>query len=268
MKSPALDFLRPATVEEAVRILADHDGAARILAGGQSLVPMLNLRLAAADILVDTGAIPELHQVQRTEAELRIGARVTHAAIEDGLAGDPTNGMLSFVARDIAYRAVRNRGSIGGSLAHADPAADWPVAVSALDAQIEVAGPNGRRRVPAADFFVDVFVTDLAEDEMITAILIPVPSEPLRWSYHKMRKKAGAFGEAIAAAVKTDASGRMRVFAGSSPLGGPRHMAGLEAPDAGAAAIAAALAEHADLDRYELQIHKACLQRAMSEVQS
>lgn len=266
MKSPVLDILRPATVEEAVTLLADHQGAARILAGGQSLVPMLNLRLAAADILLDTGAIEELHAVNSTDQWLRIGARVTHANIEDGLAGDPTNGMLSHVARDIAYRAVRNRGSIGGSLAHADPAADWPVAVSVLGAEIEVAGPNGRRRVPADAFFVDVFATDLAEDEMITAVLIPAQTGDLRWSYQKMRKKAGAFGEAIAAVVQNETSGQMRVYAGSSPLGGPRRLPSLEARDAGALATVAALPEFADLDRYEKQIHKVCVLRAMSEV--
>lgn len=161
MKAPALEFERPASVEEAVGILAGHDGEARIVAGGQSLVPMLNLRMAYAPVLVDIGAIGELRQIEDEGDSVAIGACVTHARMEDGAAGDHWAGMPAFVARDIAYRAVRNRGTVGGSLAHADPAADWPVALSALGGEVEIAGPEGARRVGVDAFCTDVFATVL-----------------------------------------------------------------------------------------------------------
>lgn len=270
MKAPALEFMRPATVEEAVTCLAEGDGMARILAGGQSLVPMLNLRLAVVEALIDIGAISELREITPGDGHLRVGAATSHALIEDGLPGDPTAGMLAHVARDIAYRAVRNRGSIGGSLAHADPAADWPVALAALGATVEIAGPEGRRTLPVEDFSQDVFVTDLAEDEMLTAVLLPTGRSGLRWSYHKMRKKAGAFGEAIAAAVHDPDTGFSRVFAGSSALGGPQRLTGLEdalgSGGASADEIRESLAAIAELGRYEMQIHTVCLRRAIEEV--
>ncbi|GKX33814.1 MAG: carbon monoxide dehydrogenase [Rhizobiaceae bacterium MnEN-MB40S] len=273
MKAPALEFHRPDTVEAAVAILAEGDGAARILAGGQSLVPMLNLRVAFAETLVDIGAIRELAAIEDAGDHIRLGARVSHARIEDGEADGHCSGMLRHVARNIAYRAVRNRGTLGGSLAHADPAADWPVAMIALGVDVEISGSNGNRKLPVEEFMVDVFTTALQEDEILTGICIPKACPDLRWSFHKMRKKAGAFGEAIAAAVHDPESGFCRVVAGSSAIGGPQRLNLLEtALQEGPAdddAIRDALTRTiGPLDRYEMQIHTVCLRRAIEEVRT
>ncbi|MEO4040765.1 FAD binding domain-containing protein [Hoeflea sp. CAU 1731] len=273
MKAPALEFHRPDTVGAAVAILADGGGAARVLAGGQSLVPMLNLRVAFAETLVDIGAIRELATIEDIGDHIRLGACISHARIEDGGADSHCSGMLRHVARNIAYRAVRNRGTVGGSLAHADPAADWPVAMIALGADVEVSGTNGNRKLPVEEFMMDVFTTALQEDEILTGICVPKASPDLRWSFHKMRKKAGAFGEAIAAAVQDPESGFCRVVAGSSAIGGPQRFAMLEkALQEGAVdddtirdALTGALGS---LGRYETQIHTVCLRRAMEEVRT
>ena len=273
MKAPPLAFHKPDTVEAAVAILSDGGGSARILAGGQSLVPMLNLRVAFAETLVDIGAIEELAAIEDTGNHIRLGACVSHARIEDGEADGHCSGMLRHVARNIAYRAVRNKGTVGGSLAHADPAADWPVAMIALGADVEISGSNGNRKLPVEEFMLDVFTTALQEDEILTAICVPKASPRLRWSFHKMRKKAGAFGEAIATAVHDPESGFCRVVAGSSAIAGPHRLPMLEtALQEGAVdddAIQDALAQTiGSLGRYEMQIHTVCLRRAIEEVRT
>jgi carbon-monoxide dehydrogenase medium subunit len=147
MKPAPFDYVRPATVDEAVRALTSASNA-KIMAGGQTLGPMLNLRLAQPDLLVDVTRISDLAAVSEDKDALTIGATVTHAAIEDGRVPDPANGFLRRVARGIAYRAVRTRGTVGGSLAHGDPAADWLSALTALGSEVVIAGPGGTRRRP------------------------------------------------------------------------------------------------------------------------
>src|SRR5262249_6319179 len=141
MKPTPFEYARPRDVAEAVRMLCTEQGA-KILAGGQTLGPMLNFRLARPDLLVDITHIAELAAVSQDKEAVTIGATVTHAAIEDGRAPDPTRGFLPRVARGIGYRAVRTRGTMGGSLAHADPASDWLSCLTALGAEVEVAGPR------------------------------------------------------------------------------------------------------------------------------
>jgi carbon-monoxide dehydrogenase medium subunit len=125
MKPAPFDYARPSSLADAIALLASDELSLKLLAGGQSLGPMLNLRLVQPDLLVDITAVPELRRAEADGDGVLIGACVTHADIEDGRVPDPTEGVLPAVARGIAYRAVRNRGTIGGSLAHADPAADW-----------------------------------------------------------------------------------------------------------------------------------------------
>ncbi len=269
MKAPALELERPQDLDEAIRILAEGDGDARIIAGGQSLMPMLNLRMAYAPVLVDIGPIAELREIIDEGESVSIGCYVTHSRIEDGAAGNHWAGMPGFVARDIAYRAVRNRGTIGGSLAHADPSADWPVALAALGAEIGIIGPQGTRRVAADAFCVDVFETVLQPGEMIRTVHLPKASSQMRWSYLKMRKKAGALGEAIVAVVRDPARGFLRVLAGSGPLGRPRRLTVLESalaagerPDM-TEIRNAIVSLDADLDRYNMQIHAVSLARAI-----
>src|SRR5262245_9338323 len=171
MKPAPFDYVRPRSVAEAVRLLGPTPGA-RVLAGGQTLGPMLNLRLAQPALLVDITRIPELAAVQEDAQSVTLGALVTHAAIEDGRVPDPTGGFLARVARGIAYRAVRPRGTIGGSLAHADPAADWLSCLTALGAEVLIAGPGSNRRLAVSALVRGAMETELAPDELITGIRI------------------------------------------------------------------------------------------------
>jgi carbon-monoxide dehydrogenase medium subunit len=200
MKPVAFDYARPASVAEAVRMLGQEPGA-KVLAGGQTLGPMLNLRLAQPALLVDITRIPELAAVTEDADAVTIGATVTHAAIEDGRAPDPTRGFLRQVAHGIAYRAVRTRGTIGGSLAHADPAADWLSCLAALGAEVLIAGPGGSRRVGVARFVRGAMETELAARELLTAVRIPRFSGDARFGFHKICRKTGEFADAIGVAV-------------------------------------------------------------------
>ncbi len=196
MKPAAFDYVRPSTVAEAVSALRSTPGA-KVLAGGQTLGPMLNLRLAQPTLLVDITRIPELAAVTEDGDAVAIGATVTHAAIEDGRIPDPTGGFLARVARGIAYRAVRTRGTIGGSLAHADPSADWLACLTALGAEVEIAGPTGRRRVALSAFVRSVMDTELGPGEMLAAVRIPRFSRKARFGFHKICRKTGEFADAI-----------------------------------------------------------------------
>jgi hypothetical protein len=163
MKPAAFDYVRPKSLDEAVGILSaaagDAQVEAQVMAGGQSLVAMMNLRVAAPDLLVDIARLEELRAVSETSDHVVLGACVTHAAIEDGLVPDPSRGLMPDVASNLAYRAVRTRGTLGGSLALSDPAADWPAVMSALAAQVMLRGPAGERSVDAVDFATGVYET-------------------------------------------------------------------------------------------------------------
>lgn len=214
MKPAVFDYCRPASVRQALQLLSQHREAARLMAGGQSLVPMLNLRVARPGIVIDLGAIAELRGWKEHESGITLGALVTHAQVEDGKLPDAAAGYLPAVASGIAYRAVRNRGTMAGSLAHADPLADWPTALMALDAQVSVIGPNGQRRVDLRDFLQGPFSTDLAEDELIAAVEIGRHPPSLRWGYAKQARKVGEFAESIVAAAWEPSSGFARVAIG------------------------------------------------------
>jgi len=233
MKPVAFDFARPASVDEAVRLLAEETAFTKVIAGSQSLGPMLNLRLAQPDLLVDITGIAELTQVDETGDHVEIGACVTHADIEDGRIADPSRGLLPQVAGAIAYRAVRNRGTIGGSLAHADPAADWVTILPLLDAVLLIAGRRGNRAVAAAELIVSSFTTVLQKDELIRAVRIRKLSSSARWGVEKIAQKAGEFAHAIAAVLHDPQRDLFRAVIGaiettpiviadaSSVLGGP-----------------------------------------------
>ena len=174
MKAAAFAYVRADSVAHAVELLAADPDDTRVLAGGQSLGPMLNLRLARPSTLIDIKRVASLRELDADDRTLRLGACWTHAEIEDGVVEDPTCGLLPSVARGIAYRAVRNRGTIGGSLAHADPAADWVNAMAVLGADVIVHGPGNTVRRCGADAFMRAgFATDLQRGEMIGAIEVP-----------------------------------------------------------------------------------------------
>jgi len=189
----AFDYVRASSLSEAISLLHDDPDGTKLLAGGHTLLPALKLRLASPNRLVDIGGIPELRGIEISGKGIRIGALTTHAEL---LASELLNSELPIfreAARVIADPQVRNRGTIGGSLANADPAADWPAIVIALQAEIEIAGPSDTRRVAAKDFFVDIFTTVLEQDEVLAAIHIPKPDPGMRFTYRKIRHPASGF---------------------------------------------------------------------------
>jgi aerobic carbon-monoxide dehydrogenase medium subunit len=207
---------RPVDLDAALSMIVGADETTKIMAGGQSLGPMLNLRLVEPQRVIDVSGVPELRRIDRQDGALVIGACVTHADIEDGRVPDVANGMLARVGAGIAYRAVRNRGTIGGSLVHADPAADWVSALSALAAEVEIASrAGGRRLIPLGKFVRGALDVALAGDELVTAIRVPVLSPLARWGYFKHCRKVGEFAEAIGAVVLDVEEGRGRAVIGA-----------------------------------------------------
>lgn len=271
MKAAAFDYARPRDLAEATRLLAEGAGAAKALAGGQSLGPMLNLRLARPGLLVDIARLDELKGIGDGGDHWRIGGGVTHARLEDAAGTLAGAEMLCRVAHGIAYRAVRNRGTVGGSLAHADPAADWPLALAVLDATAEIAGPKGRRRLAVAAMMVGAFTTALAEDELIASVAVPKLSAGARWGYYKFCRKPGEFPEASAAVVLDPARKAARLYVGALD-GPPQAMAALAASAAATGAypsldeIETALKPVAPrLDDIDRRLHAVCVQRALKQ---
>jgi len=248
MKPAPFAYLRPSGLPEALDALG---GDVAVLAGGQSLLPMLNLRVAAAERLVDISHLPGLDAIDERPDHLRIGALVTHARLEDGGAPGPVGARLARAAGQIAYRAVRNLGTLGGSLALADPAADWPACLLALDAIVLTASAASERRIPIDAFLVDAYETALAPGELIVAVEIPLPPAA-GWGSAKVARKRGAFADSLAFAA-LGAGGARIALGGTSTRARlmTRTAAVLEAdPDAGEAALREAI--EADLDGLEV----------------
>lgn len=218
MKPAPFTLLRARSCAEASDLLHRAAGSAKVIAGGQSLGPMLNLRLARPDILVDISGIAALSEARDEGDSVIFGACVTHAAIEDGRVPDPTDGFMRRIARGIAYRAVRNRGTIAGSVVHADPSADWLTTLTALDAMVEITGADGERSVALADFVIMAFTVDLREGEFVTGIRVPKYSTDTRFGYFKFCRKAGEFASAMASVVAGPEAARGVIGAtGSKP---------------------------------------------------
>jgi aerobic carbon-monoxide dehydrogenase medium subunit len=276
MKPARFAMERPRDLADALGMIAGADGTTKIIAGGQSLGPMLNLRLVEPDRVIDISGVPELRRVDQADGSLVVGACVTHADIEDGRVPDVANGMMGRVASGIAYRAVRNRGTIGGSLAHADPAADWISALSALGAEVEIASrARNVRRVPLREFVLGALDVALAADELVTAVLVPVLPPSARWGYVKHCRKVGEFADAIGAVVIDLDAGRGRAVIGAveaAPVviddarilfGGAISPAFASRFDASAADAALAAAGMRDsIDRH---VHVTVLQRAIAQ---
>lgn len=206
----AFDYVVPRSPEEAVELLAEREpGTAAILAGGMSIVPAMKLRLARPATLVDIGRLRELAGISLTADRIRIGALATHAAIlgAQELAGQP---VFADTASVIADLQVRNRGTLGGSLAYAHPAADWPAVFLALRGEASLLGPQGRRTVPAEDFFTDIFATAIEAGEILTGLVFPRTRERSGAAYSKMRQQASGMAlVGVAAQVALDAAGRI-----------------------------------------------------------
>jgi carbon-monoxide dehydrogenase medium subunit len=259
MKPAPFELARPASLAEAAATLARRGGEARLLAGGQSLGPMLNLRLVRPAMLVAIAHLPELGAVAETTDAVTIGAAVTHAAIADGRTPD-IGGILARIAQGIAYRAVRNLGTIGGSLCHADPAADWLCTLTTLGASVLTWSEAGGRSIPLAQFVTGAFRTALQPGEIVQAVRVPRPSPRARWGYYKACRKPGEFAHAMAAVL--DDSGRNVRRAVIGAVGGPPVV--LEGARVAPAAAEAAL-RGAGLDAVARRMQVVALQRALAE---
>lgn len=274
MKPSSFDYVRPHDLGEAVAALSAREWGARVLAGGQSLVPMLNLRLSPVTCLIDISRLEELRRVDESADSVTFGACIRHGEFEDGAVPDPALGMMRHVARSIAYRAVRNRGTIGGSIALADPSADWIPVVLALGAGFIVRGPSGEREVSAADMFTGPYSTALGEQDILAAIRIPTLARGSRWGSHKIVRKTGEYPMTTAAAVIDAARGRCGVVLGAANRGVldmSRTAGSLRGADAWSGQVETALrgAIRADLeaagrggDSYEMKLCETTVLRA------
>jgi carbon-monoxide dehydrogenase medium subunit len=201
MKPAPFRYFAPTSLEEAVGLLAQHGDEAKVIAGGQSLVPMMAFRLATPSVLVDLNGIGELAYARLDGDTLAIGAVARHSAVLelDGLDGRAA--VITEGAGLIGHPAIRNRGTVGGSLAHADPAAEWPAVLLALDGEVDAVGPDGRRTIPAAGLFDTYFTTTLAEGEILAEVRLPLPRTGAGSSFVELARRHGDFALAGAAAT-------------------------------------------------------------------
>jgi carbon-monoxide dehydrogenase medium subunit len=278
MKPAPFRYERPDSLDAALRMLAEHEGA-RPIAGGQSLGPMLNLRAATPDLVIDISRLPELKRIDSGHDAIVVGAGVRHADFEDGRVPDLLNDLLRRVARGIAYRAVRNRGTIGGSLAHADPAADWPAVMIALGASLNVRSARATRTIAASELIIGALTTSLASDELIESICIPRFDRAARAGYHKISLKPGDFAESFSVIVVDPQRGEVRAVLSGNGLSPSSMTATARALSAGtdgnrAAAIRQAVREDltakgfAEPSSYETALHYASMVRAAREITS
>jgi aerobic carbon-monoxide dehydrogenase medium subunit len=195
----AFDYVRPATLDEALGLLTKHGDNAKVLAGGHSLIPAMKLRLSQPKVVVDIGRIGNLRSISERDGKIAIGALTTHYDIESSDLLARSCPLLPEVAGKIGDVQVRNKGTIGGSCVHADPAGDWPAAMLALDAEFEIAGSGGSRTVSAQKFFVDILTSAVESGEILTAIHVPVTAKTA--AYVKFAQKASGFAIAGVAVV-------------------------------------------------------------------
>jgi carbon-monoxide dehydrogenase medium subunit len=211
MKASAFDYARATSIDDALRLLAAHGQAAKVLAGGQSLMPAMNLRLMSPDIVVDIGGLSELKGIAVRGSALRIGALTRHADLLRSSEIATHAPLLAEATAHVAHPAIRNRGTIGGSLAHADPAAELPACMLALDAVIVARGSRGERRIAATDFFTGILETALAVDELLVAIELPIAQKNSAHFFHEFARRHGDYAIAGLAVQAVVESGR---FAG------------------------------------------------------
>jgi carbon-monoxide dehydrogenase medium subunit len=242
MKSAPFDYIRPKGVAEAIAALKQEDKSVSLIAGGQSLLVLLSLRMAPVDLLVDIGRIDELKTVSETSTHVFLGAATTHAMIEDGGVPDPSRGLMPRVASAIAYRAIRNHGTIGGSVALADPAADWPACLMALGATAAIRGPAGERREAVTDFVQGMYTTTLQQGEVVLGFDIPRLPAGARWGAAKVTRKSGAFASSMAFVIERGDGAPVRVILGATAS----HAQPMPA-------VAAYLSQHDKIDEAEIR---------------
>jgi carbon-monoxide dehydrogenase medium subunit len=255
MKSPRFDYVRVRSVEEALALLAQHGDDARVLAGGQTLLATLNMRLSEPALLIDITDLGALHGIERRGQRLWIGALATHSEIEGSKLVSELAPLLCAAAPHIAHRAIRNAGTWGGSLAYADPAAEWPACLLALDGVVTVQGRDGQRRIAAEDFFLGLYATALAPDELLVGADVPVATAADWFGFDELARRRGdyaAAGLAVAARFQGTIAQQVRLgflAVGATPLRAPRTEALLAGRALTSASIEIALASlKAELD--------------------
>jgi carbon-monoxide dehydrogenase medium subunit len=205
MKAPPFAYIKAATLAQVFQLLETHGDGARLLAGGQSLLAALNLRLSSPEILIDITGIRELAGITAARSKVTIGALTTHAEIESSREIAATLPLLAQAAPHIAHVAIRNVGTIGGSIALADPAAEWPACCLALGAEFVIAGKAGSRKVKARDFFQALYTTAIGPTEVLTAIEIPNPTDGSRSAFVELTRRRGDYAiVGVAAIAKSD----------------------------------------------------------------
>ena len=260
MKPVAFDYLAAESLGSALSALSRVGGDGKILAGGQSLMPMLNFRLVRPSILIDINRIPGLAYVEAAQDAITIGALTRHHALETSRIVKTHLPVLGAAMRHVAHLAIRNRGTIGGSLSHADPAAELPMLALLLDAKIGIHSLKGRRTAAARDFFVGALATSLGEDEMVTDVELPKLAPGTGWAFEEVARRAGDFALAavgITISTRDGKAAEVRIAmmgVGETPLRAPEAEALLagraidaQAIEQAAAAIAAAAAPNSDL---------------------
>ena len=193
MKPSPFDYVKPASLGEALKLLSDSDGEVVVLAGGQSLMPTLNMRLSSPSLLIDINGITELDGIEVVEDVIRIGALTRHQVVQSSADIARHAPLIAMAMPHIAHPAIRNRGTFGGSIALADPAAELPACLCALGATIEIAGNKGRRVVSAIDFFKDLYETDLSDDELLTAVEIPTLADGYKSAFEELARRHGDY---------------------------------------------------------------------------
>lgn len=210
MKPASFEYYSPRSIDEAVGLLAEHGGEARVLAGGQSLVPAMNFRLARPTVLVDINGIAEIAGIREENGTLVVGALTRHAAFEKPVTGGPLAKLLPTVAHNIAHLPIRRRGTFGGSVSHADPSAEWCTLSLALDADIVLRSTGGTRTVPAGEWFKSIFTTDIRDGEMVTAVRLKRLGDDWRCGFVEFSRRAGDFAVVSALAALRLADGTIR----------------------------------------------------------
>ena len=203
----AFDYVRVGSVDEALAALAEHGDEAKVLAGGHSLLPLMKLRLATPSVIVDVGRVRELSYIRDAGDEIHVGGLTRHHDVEHSELLHEQCGLLAHVASFVGDPQVRHRGTLGGSIAHGDPASDLPAAVLALGGSMVLRGPSGERAVPASEFFKGFLETALAPDELLVEVRVP-KTPGARWSYQKFTKRAQDWAIVGAAVVRSSANGR------------------------------------------------------------
>ena len=206
MKAAAFDYARPATLDEALELLRRHGDAAKIVSGGQSLVPALNLRLLSPEILIDIGRIDALRGITVEGGTVRIGALTRHVELMNSAVVAEKLPLVAEAIPHVAHPAIRNRGTIGGNIAHADPASEMPAVLQALDAVIVVRSADGERRIAVERFFTGIYETALRADEIVTAVEVPAAKAGERFFFHEFARRSGDYA-IVGLAVRMTVSG-------------------------------------------------------------